>query len=429
MKKLKLFSIMTLLIFTLAGCSSTNDSERNQLWIEDIDYLSSTLESKHPNLFFNISKEEYYKKVEEIKSELPSLTDLEIHCKLKELVSSIGDAHTTYYKNYSDEDLIYPTQFTWYKDELRIVRADEKYRDILGMKLVGINDISIEEVIEKMSTIVSYENNQWKKFKSMDEMVFNDRLMYLGISDGNSVLYNLEDDNGNKVSKKISAISAREFKNMNVVYYRDTVKDRKQLVYEQKPENAHRAYWYKFISEDNIFYIQYNECKDYSNDPTYPKFDEFSKELIESLNKNIDNIDKIVVDVRNNTGGDSMFMSELSVKIKENIQNTDIKTYALCSKMTFSSGVHALAELKYNVDATIVGEETGGNLVCYGDLGTIEAPSGKGTIYHSTKKFDLKEYSGLKGEGGVEPDVKIDQTFESYKKGVDEYYEYIKNDI
>lgn len=436
MKKTRAWLLLIVVIFALVGCSSTtgktekNTAERNKQWIEDIDYLTSKLREMHPNLFFNTTSEDYYKRIESIKSEIPNLSDNEIHFKMKELISIIGDAHTTYYPNTTDKEYnnqkIYPIGYRWFEDELRIVGSSDKYREILGMKLTEINDIPIKDIVEKISTITFYENKEWLKNESLDILISDNDLVYLGISDGDKVKYNLEDDNGKKLERTVNTIKRSDMNQTQFVAYKDTIDNRHIPLEEEVLGNEFRPYWYKVINEDNIFYFKYNICKDKQHIDSFPKFEEFSADLIKSFESNIDNIDKLVIDVRNNPGGLSSFMTDLSKELKEVIGEKDIKVYVITNRGTFSSAIFALADLKNNLDATIVGTETGGNVVFYGNLHYIESPSGKSEIAYSSNKYDFKEYAGLNGEGGVIPDIYIKESFKSFKSGIDDCYEYIK---
>lgn len=437
MGKCKIWIVSVLMICLLVGCSSTkegvakSDPKRNEAWIEDIDYLTSQLSELHSNLFFNTTEEEYNKKIEELKKEVPKLTDTQINFRMKEIVASIGDAHTLYNVDKTEEEInnenIYHMMYTWFEDEIRIVGANEKYRDILGMKLVGINNIPIDEIVEKIGSIISYENKEWLKTNVLDILTYDDTLMYLGISKGGKVEYNLEDDKGKKLDKTINTLSMIDAKQQPIVRYVDTLENRAIPIAQDTIRKEYRPYWYKFVSEDNIFYLKYQQCYDQRDVPNYPKFDEFSKELIESLNKNIDNVDKLVVDVRYNKGGLNLLMKNLSSELRKTIGRSDIKTYVITDRGTFSSGVQAAADLNKDLNATIIGGETGGNLATYGNIDTIEAPNGKGYIVYSKNYYEASMYTDLNQEGPIIPDVKIKESFESYTKGIDDCYEYIKN--
>ncbi|MGL5752205.1 MAG: hypothetical protein ACRCXT_16850 [Paraclostridium sp.] len=251
--------------------------------------------------------------------------------------------------------------------------------------------------------------------------------MYLGISKGGKVEYNLEDDKGNKIDKTIKTISMIDAQKQPMVSYIYTLENRPTPIVEETVGDEYRPYWYKFVSEDDIFYFKYQQCVDQSNIPEYPKFDEFSKGLIESLNKSIEKVDKLVVDVRHNTGGRDDFMRALSSELRKTIGRRDIETYIITDRGTFSSGVAAIFDLKKDLNATVVGSETGGNLITYGNYTEIEAPNGNGNVRYSKNYYSEDMYEDFYQEGPIIPDVEVEQSFESYTKGIDDCYEYIKN--
>lgn len=430
-KKVKVVLVI-LFIFLTIGCSNTNDSTRNAEWIEDIDYLATNLKKQHFNLFFELSEEEYDKQVDNLKKDVPKLTDEEINYKLQEVVASVGDAHTKYYPNgeqeYFEDTKVYPIRFMWFEDELRVHSAYNEYRDLLGLKLISINDINTDEITSIMSSIISFENTEWLKLEMILELMKANTLDYLGITNKDSALFVFEDDNGEKVEKKIKTIDGYNYNEKSMISYIDTVENRLTSVYEDRFGKDYLPYWYKFISEDNIFYFRYIECWDYEENSSYPKFEEFQRELIQSVNDNIDSIDKFVLDVRYNSGGRDDFMKKLSSELKKNIGTKDIDSYVITNRGTFSSGVSAVADFKKDLNATIVGTRTGGNLSTLGNINFIESPNNKCKIQYSQNFVDSSlEYKGINGDEGIIPDIEIKESFDSFSKGIDDCYEYIKN--
>jgi hypothetical protein len=189
-------------------------------------------------------------------------------------------------------------------------------------------------------------------------------------------------------------------------------------------------YWYKYIEEENTLYFQYNACIDrtvakrygYEDYESYPKFDEFSKELITAITNN--KIDKFIIDLRNNTGGDSSLMTDLAEKLSniETLKKSD-NIFVLIGRETFSSGVFACIDLKNCLSPIFIGEPTGGNVNGYGDIKFLTLPNSKLKVSYSTKLFTLSNMY----DSNFMPDVNVEQSFDTYIKGIDDVYEEVKN--
>lgn len=156
--------------------------------------------------------------------------------------------------------------------------------------------------------------------------------------------------------------------------------------------------------------------KDYE---AYPDFDKFSEGLLKAIDNN--NIDKFIVDLRNNTGGDSSLMTSL-VKKLSSIDILKDKIYVMIGRQTFSSGVFAAVDFMNQTNAVFYGEPTGGNVNGYGNIKSLILPNSKLEIAYSSKYFNLSD----KYKEGFIPDVEVDQSYDDYIKGIDDVYESIK---
>lgn len=439
MKKLRrLVTIFLALSITmLVGCSSSIVGIKrlsNEKWIEDIDYLDTTMKSSHPDLFRNISEEKWDQSINKLKEDVGELSDIDIGLRISQIISSIQDNHTGIdmysvmtpigKEKIGYEDVVaFPFRYEWFEDGLRVNSCSEDYKEVLGCKLISINNISTDEIIKKLFTIVSYDNEQSAKSKAIRYMSIYEVLRFLDIIDKQEAVFVFEDDNKEEVTLNVKPQLNKDIKFNSL--------DHKLFKTEEKPEGARDAYWVKPIEEDNTLYFQYNSCisdnamflneKERSK---YPNFYEFEDELIDSINNN--NFDKFVIDLRKNAGGSMELTSHLIMKLKEHTDIEKLKIYVITGKNTFSAGAISALQLKENLDVTIVGEETGGNVNLfsrYPEDDIIELKNSKLVINHSSSFVDYKP--GYKG--GVKPDVEIKQNYKDYINGIDNCYECIIN--
>lgn len=433
-KKTYLFLII-LLIISFTGCGSANarqvlnnnseEAVRQSHWIEDIDYLHENLPKKHKNMYHSIKKEDFDKEIMSLKDEVPSLKDYEIKTRLAQIVASVGDAHTAL--NLGSNNVSYPIILYWFDKDLRIVSTDKDNKDILGKKLVKINNIPIDEIVKKIDTMISHENNQWVKVRDASYINNPDVLKSLGITSKDVIQLSLEDDSNKITQVDLSPGTLNADNAVRIIDEMQTKPIRLQFNHNNFGETL---YWYKYIPEDKTLYFQYNQCIDYNvaksygfkNYEDYPKFDEFSEGLLKAIANN--NIDKLIVDLRNNTGGNSSLMTSLVSKMSQIDKLKDKgKIFVIVGRETFSSGVFAAMDFTIQTNAIFYGEPTGGNVNGYGNVGSLTLPNSKLQISYSMDFFELSD----KFKDSFIPDKIVEDRFDHYKKGIDDVYEAIKD--
>jgi C-terminal processing protease CtpA/Prc len=93
-------------------------------------------------------------------------------------------------------------------------------------------------------------------------------------------------------------------------------------------------------------------------------FSAFNKELWDFIGEN--DVDKIVLDIRQNRGGISYILNPFIREIKKSAFNHPDQFYVIIGKDTYSSAVLNAISLKTGTNAYFVGEATGGEPNHYG---------------------------------------------------------------
>lgn len=424
--------ILILLIFgvLLTACSSTsqkvsgNQTERVKAWTKDIDYLYNNLPKSHKNLYHNIKEEDFKKEIVSLKQDIEELKDYEIKCRLAQIVATVGDAHTSVNLGFNNSN-VYPVVFWWFQEDLRVVTTLKEHRHILGKKLIGINNMPLKDVMQKVNSLIPHENEQWLKATNVRFVTMPEVLKVLGIASEDKVEFSLSDDSNNVIKLELTPEGLPDEKITRVIDEMPTKPLRLQYNTNSLSE---RLYWYKYLPEEKLLYLQYNQCIDRSvaksygieDYKDYPEFWEFSQRLLKAINDN--NLDKFVVDLRFNSGGDSSLMTGLVNKLAS-IDKLKGKVYVMIGRETFSSGVMAAMDFMNQTKAVFYGEPTGGNVNGYGDIKTLELPNSKLQVSYSTKYFKLS--SSI--EKNFLPAVPVEQNYNNYKQGIDDVFEAVRN--
>jgi C-terminal processing protease CtpA/Prc len=170
------------------------------------------------------------------------------------------------------------------------------------------------------------------------------------------------------------------------------------------------AYWSATIPGTNILYIQYSECVDA---PDLPMKD-FARKMAEFIDQL--KIEKVIVDLRFNGGGNSEVARPLIDVLKNNKQiNQKGNLFVLIGRGTFSSAVINAQQLRTETAATLVGEGTGQKPNHYGEMKTLHLKNSGLPVTYSTKYFKFTE----KDEPSMMPDVAVTASSEDFFSGRD----------
>lgn len=164
---------------------------------------------------------------------------------------------------------------------------------------------------------------------------------------------------------------------------------------------------------EQALYFKYSRCKE---DEDYP----FTK-LFTDLDKILDlNPKKIIVDLRNNQGGNSSLFDPISKILRAYINKKKPQVFCLINRRVFSSGVLNTHEMKYKLGALLVGQPTGQGVNHYGEVKTFKLPNTKIEVQYSSKFFKLIEDNATT----IKPDILIEPTIDDYMNGKDPVLNY-----
>ncbi len=378
-------------------------------WVEDINYFVDNLEKLHPNPYRNYNKKDFYKKLDEVKMQKGNLTKDKMIRNIAYLAALLNDAHTAVV--FWDCGYVVPMNFEFVEDKLYIVDTKEKHHQALFKEVLFINDIPIESFIKDLEQFISYETMAYKKFEIGQTLDNPALLKKLGL---------INDDTYKITYNNDGRIDNIEFKYKEKPIYDDMIKP---MIYNQ---GKHRHYDYKHIIEHNALYIKYRSCREYKDYSMENFADDIDKIILKG-------IDKVIVDIRHNQGGNSEIIKPLIARLKE-FSKQNGKIIGLIDSGTFSSGTFALVDLR-NIGATIIGSETGGAKGArFGNVETGTLPNSKTKFRCSTKKFrsieDDQGYLAIVQSGDFEtkpnfpmdsfsPDIKVENKIENLREGRD----------
>lgn len=376
-------------------------------WGLDIDYLKKTLPKKHLDLFFKVSEEDFNNACDELMEKAHFLSPTEVFLGIKEILALVDDPHTEIFGYNNYRKYYYPFYFRKTGQDYYLFATTDACKDLLGAKLISIGGKELPEILQKLERIIPAQNTIAVAFNAQEFLNSPLALAYCGVVDGKNERFAVEKD-GERFEITPKKLTASEFK-QNIIQLEWTP----SLAEKRTDEN----FFYEYFEEDAILYFQYNRCQD-NTQPGQPKFFKIQSDLINLLNTK--KVKKFVVDLRYNSGGNSIYGTMLSQAIQT--INTDADIYVIVGNKTFSSAIINTMDFKNNCNATIIGEPTTSGANHYGELGSFILPNLKLPVYYSTKYFKNSEDDS----SFIEPDILIYRTFDDFISGVDTVFEAIK---
>ena len=378
------------------------------MYRERLNEILKLIEENHINMYFNITKEELNDYINKIFDENNINNDYDFYYYTNVIIKKIFgiyDSHTKLIWNDADFNL--PIRLKYIDNKLYIIRTDNNNIDVLYGQILKINDVEINKLIEEIKNMTPYSTEGYLQMQ-IENILYNGvKLRSLPSIDINSNEFKLE-----------------ILKN-NEIIMRNLEKQNDKLI---DINNYKNNYTYRII-DDNI-YIVYNACKEeYENQMI--NFVNYIKEKSTKLN-----INKFIVDIRGNKGGNSSIINPLVDFLK------DKEVVTLVDEYVFSGGRFAILDLK-NIGSKFVGTGIGTSLNCFGNAPTFKF--GEFIIPISNKYFymdisfsydkfkyaDTKEkFNELKKDKKLfipqifEPDYYMENKIEDYINGRDRVLEY-----
>jgi serine/threonine protein kinase len=393
-----------LLIFETKG--RTAPATREGRWGEDLDFFATTLSSGHREFAKLLSKDSFKRELSDLKSRVDHLPDTEIIIRLMREVASLGVAHSTVdWRSDKFDFHFYPLRLRWFADGLAVVSAAPTLREAIGARVVRIGSEIPEKIEAAVTPYISHENQAWLHYQSPNYMVFDELLAYLKIVPPKGrVEFTFEKGDGKRFTLEVPRWPLKAQTNMVSPW--DTLKIPTPL-YRKQPD---AAYWHEYLADTKTLYIQYNKCQNIGQ-----PFESFAKEALSFADSH--SVERVVVDLRFNAGGDSRVVQPLIQGLKKRqALSAPGHLYALIGPLTYSSGMMAAMDFKDELRAILVGEPTGGRPNQFGEIKRALLPNSNLAVYYPVKYFHPIQDADPES---VVPDISVSLKLEDFLAGRD----------
>lgn len=347
-------------------------------WMEVLDFLENELPRRHKNLFFSIGATEYLDSIRVLKGELNSMENLHIQTEIGKIVASVQDAHTSIeFPVYS----LCPLEFYWFSDGIYAVNTSKSDEALRFKKIIKIDGTAMETVIEKLSTIISHENQFHLKALLPHYLPAVEFLYGLQIASSlKGLTFTCQNESGEQGEWFVPSYPFYHCQKL-LSENRISFQQDKLPLFRQK-QNLY--YWMDYLENSKTLYFKYNICKEMDDEPVAA----FGERFLQSVRNH--KPEKIVIDMRNNTGGNSTLLDPFIAALSKcGHINREGKLFIIIGRDTFSSALLNVYSLKNRMPALLVGEPTGGKPNSYGEVVRVKLEHSGFVVNYSTQYYKL----------------------------------------
>jgi C-terminal processing protease CtpA/Prc len=427
---------------------------------EDLDFLFKTIKQVHPNMYAYTTEQEFSKLREQLYQRITKpMSRLEFYKAVAPIVASLKSGHTFVqrplglFNEYLEKGgKIFPVELQWDGADV-ILKGYSGSEDIpTGGKLLTIDGKNARDLLTRAARYLPAEN----KACNLASLESPDTLsMFLWIEKGAAefMKITIKSMDGVVEEHTIKSLSQEEIESHS----------RSSAVQDTTASSDEKRYYsYSYISDSDVGRIQFDLCTDLE------RFKVFLAETFRKLGEQ--NVGNLIIDIRENPGGQSSlgdeFLEYLTDKAFRQFEKIELKVsqqvcelyksagneqpagpigsirsfesefeqpgdnplryegnvFLLIGPKTTSSAMSFAAAVKHFEIGTVMGQETGGPLVCYGECVYASLPNTGLAFSVACKRF--VQACGKPDGRGVIPDYEVKQTPEDTAKGVDTVLEF-----
>ena len=382
---------------------------REEGWALDIQYFKSKFELMHHDLFGLVDQKTWNNELNNLQENIANLTDDQIIVELMKLTSSIGAGHSYIIPPFQGKHQFHqlPIELYEFKDGIHIRKAKVGYEELLGSKVLAIENTPIEKLIESVSIVANPENQIMKRWTSLFYMTLTEILQHIDVAKSSEGKISvLIEKNG--VEEKITL--EPDLFTPEIISSKSTpngwVSLQNQDSQPRYLRNVNETFWYEYDKGANILYAQINQIRNGQKQ----SLQEFGKEIAnEAAKKKC----ALVLDLRLNNGGNGMLVKNFLLEIIQNQEvNQPGKLFTIIGRKTFSAANMLVNKLDEYSNTTFIGEPTGGKPSHVGDDNNFVLPysgliaSAAMTYWQSAVSYDNREW--------LAPDIYIPMTVDDY---------------
>lgn len=318
-------------------------------WIKDLNAFERAILDKHvnPDWISSRTTQVVRQRIDSLRNVVAIANGVvnkdSMRVAMMQIAALLQDGHT-HIANYKGTTGEFPIKVQFYREGLFIVEANLSLKHVVGHKITAVDGVPIERVLNKIRTISPSSNISSQKMYA-EIYIKNPAMLYgLGVTkNSRSAVFSLETIEGST-----STILFNGFEKASKKIHIDDLYEHNRQPLHSK--NIEKAYWYAYDSKKALLYLKYDKVLSMGNDPMDSFVDRLMR-VVDSVN-----INKFVIDISHNRGGDNFLTAKLVTEIQKRPKvNKKGVLYVITGHQTFSAAICFAGNLSTRTHATFVG--------------------------------------------------------------------------
>lgn len=386
-----------------------------QQWREDLKVMAETMPQRHRDLYHTMSRAQFQAAVTALDAKLDALQRHQVIVEMARIAGMVEDGHTNIAPT-RDPKIGFralPLALYFFDDGLYVRAASEAHRDLVGARVVGIGDRTVEEAYAAVRQIVGRDNEQNALFFVPHLLVMPEVLHAFGLSDA--------PDRARLVIERDGRRSTVELRDPQPALMMPPDTD---TSFMPRPgwvdarattplwlQDADSKFRMAYLGAQQLLYVQLNQVNHEKNETLA----QFAARIGQAVARQP--VRKIVLDLRLNRGGNGMLAPSLiAALLRATPPEAKRELFAIVGRSTFSAAQFVVNDLEHYTGAVLVGEPTGGKPNAHSDSRRITLPNSGITVRVSTLWWQEDERDK---RPWTAPTVAAPLTFDAYRRGED----------
>jgi hypothetical protein len=410
-------ALLAVLLATMPLLALTPDEAR--AWREDLRFMAEQMQNKHKRLYHSLSPQDFSAKVEALNARILTLSRAEVIVELAKIVAAVGDGHTNIYPTRDPKIGFHslPVLFTFFGKSLYVRAVQEPQRPLLGARVLRIGNLDVDDAYAAVKTMIGHDNGGGARYWAQYLLAMPEVLEALHITsrteDVPLTLATVEQGEIEVTLHPSEAVEIMSGDTSTLFYRRNGWIDVRDLSPGPDPLWLRKINVpFHFEHVGSLLYVSINQVSNAPNE-TLAHFAQRLHDEIANTNP-----DKLVIDLRQNRGGDGTLIVPL---IRSTIQSESIDRpghlFGIIGPATFSAAQMLSDALERYTNIIFVGEPTGSKGNTYGDSRKIILPNSGITVRVSI--YYWQDWYPWDDREATVPQIPAPMTFDAYSHKVD----------
>lgn len=381
-------------------------------WQADARSLQSDILQNHPRAERHTTKAQWLAATDRLVARAPHLDWPTYVVEMSRLLALAGDGHTNVFPPRMPGpgfDRMYPVQLFAFTDGVYATSADPIYSSLAGARIVTVNGVAAKEALRRASAIAGGDNPLGQMSLASLVLASPGLVRGLGLSGiVDTPLRLTVEDSAGKRDIAVAAIPWSEWSPDRMVDLLATAWTDARI---PAPLGKGPNIGLTRLGDGKSLLVTYRAVSN-SADTT---IEEFAGGLRRELTAGT--IERLIVDVRSNQGGNNTLNQALVSAIKGSPVDRHGRLFVLTGRDTFSAAMNFATAMERDTEALFVGEPTGGAPNHSGDPDLIFLPETKFAYRRSTLHWQDSDPADRRT--WIFPDIVAPLSFSMIRSGRD----------